>query len=132
MKILLPFITVILLLSNACAGRQPNPIQIVQNGDDKKSCKEITLELKTIDEEIWKRYPEIKDTENYNLGVGVLGSFFPPLLPFSIFSDIKKADSVELNALQRRHNYLVKTERQNGCGFEHFIMPVREVKTIFP
>ncbi len=126
------FLLVILLLSTGCAGRHPNPIQIVQSSDEKKSCKEIALELKTISEEIWERYPEIKDTENYNLGVGVVGSLFPIFIPFSIFSDIKKADAVELNALQKRNNHLVKTERQNGCGFEHSIMPVREVKTIFP
>jgi hypothetical protein len=119
-------------MSNGCAGRQPKPVLIAQEGDDKKSCEEIDLELKSIKKKVEVRYPKIKDTENYNLGVGVIGSFFPPLVPFSIFSDIKKADAVELNALQRRNNHLVDVERKNGCGYEHSIMPVRKVKTIFP
>ena len=37
-----------LLISSGCAGRQPNPIQIIQNDDEKKSCEEINSELKTI------------------------------------------------------------------------------------
>ena len=115
-----------------CAGRQPNPVQIVQGGDKNKSCKEINSELKTISKEIWERYPEIKDTKDYNLRISMIGSLFPPILPFSIFSDIRKADAVEMNSLQKRHNYLVETERRNGCGFEHSIMPIRKVKTIFP
>lgn len=130
-KNLLPILTVILLISNGCAGRQPQPVLVVQQDDDKKSCKEIESELKTIRKQVEEHHPEIKDTENYNLGVGVVGSLFPPLLPFSIFSDIKKADAVELSALQKRNNHLVETERRNGCGYEHSIMPVREVKTIF-
>lgn len=132
LKNLLLVLIAILLILNGCAGRQPQPILITQNGDDKKSCEKIDLELKNIKQQVEERYPKIKDTENYNLGVGVLGSLFPPLIPFSIFSDIKKADAVELNALQRRNNHLVNVERQNGCGYEHAIMPVRKVKTIFP
>lgn len=132
LKNLLPVLTAILLISNGCAGRQPQPVLIAENGDDKKSCEEIDSELKNIRQQVEERYPEIKDTEDYNLGVGVLGSLFPPLIPFSIFSDIKKADAVELNALQRRNNHLVDVERQNGCGYEHSIMSVRKVKTIFP
>lgn len=131
-KKLLPLLILILMLPIGCAGRQPKPVLIVQEDDGKKSCKEIGSELKAIRSEIEERYPEIKDTENYNLGIGLVGSLFPIFIPFSIFSDIKKADSVELNALQRRNNHLVTTERKNGCGFEHSIIPVREVKTIFP
>ena len=48
LKNLSPFLAVILLLSNGCAGRQPQPVLIVQNGDEKKSCKEIDSELKVI------------------------------------------------------------------------------------
>ena len=130
-NILLLLIT-ILSLSNGCAGRQPKPVQIVQIGDEEKSCKEIDSELKKISMEISRRYPEIKSTEDYNLGVGLVGSLFPPIIPFTIFSDIKKADAVELNSLQRRYNHLVKIERPIGCGYEHSFMPVREVDTIFP
>ena len=107
-------------------------IQIVQNGDGKKSCKEIGSELNAIYNDIRLRYPEIKWAEDYKLGVGVIGSLFPPLISFTIFSDIRKADVVELNSLQRRHNHLDKTERQNGCGFEHFVITVRQVKSILP
>ena len=127
-----PFLAVILLFSNGCAGRQPHPVLIVQKGDEKKSCEEVDSELKAIRSEVGERYPEIEGTENYNLGIGLIGSLFPPFIPLAIFSDIKKADSVELNALQRRHNHLVKTERHNSCGFEHSYMPVRGVKPIFP
>jgi hypothetical protein len=132
LKNLLPVLIAILFISNSCAGRQPQPVLITQNGDDKKSCEKIDLELKNIKQQIEERYPKIKDTDNYNLRVGLFGSLLPPLIPLSIFSDIRKADAVELNALQRRNNHLVDVERQNGCGYEHSIMPVRKVKTIFP
>ncbi len=128
----LSLLVLTLFILYGCAGRQPKPVQIVQSGDKKKSCNEIDSELRSIRKEIEKRYPGIKDTENYNLGVGMVGSFFPVFIPFSIFSDIKKADAVELNALQKRNNHLVETERRNGCGFEHFIMPVRESNSILP
>lgn len=84
-KNLLPVFTAILLISNGCAGRQPQPVLIVQKGDNTKSCKEIDSELNSIRKQVEERHPEIKDTENYNLGVGVVGSLFPPVLPFSIF-----------------------------------------------
>jgi len=130
LKNLLPVLTAILLISNGCAGRQPQPVQIVQSDDQNKSCEEIDTELKTINREIWKRYPEIKKTKDYNLGVGLLGSLFPPIVPFTIFSDIEKADAVEQKSLQSRYNHLVKVERQNSCGFEHSFIPIREVDTI--
>lgn len=75
-KNLLLLLLTIILVFNGCAGRQPKPISIVQNGDEKKSCIEIDSELKTISGEIWERYPEIKDTKSYNLGVGLVGSLF--------------------------------------------------------
>ncbi len=128
----LSFLLFILLIVNGCAGRQPTAIQTIQDGDEQKSCKEIDLELEAIRSEIEERYPKIKDTKNYNLGVGLFGSLFPPLVPFVLFSDIKKADSIELNALQKRNNHLVKTERKIGCGFEHFFMSERKIETIFP
>lgn len=126
------FILVILFCFIGCAGRQPKPVLIIQTGDENKSCQEIDVELKEIREEIWERHPKIKENEDYNLGVGLVGSLFPPFIPFALFSDYKKADLVELNALQRRHNHLVEVERKNGCGFEHSLMPVQEVKTLLP
>ena len=52
LKNLSPFLAVILLLSNGCAGRQPQPVLIVQKGDEIKSCKEIDSELKAIRSEL--------------------------------------------------------------------------------
>ena len=44
LKNLLPVLTAILLISNGCAGRQPQPAQIVQSDDQNKSCEEIDTE----------------------------------------------------------------------------------------
>ena len=132
MKFFLFILLLTLPLVDGCAGRRPNPVQIVQIDDENKSCEEIDSELNTLSKEIWKKYPEIKGTQDYNLGVGLIGSLFPPLIPFSIFSDIRKADAVEINSLQRRHNYLVETERRLGCGYEHSLVSVRKVNTILP
>jgi len=41
LKNLLPVLTAILLISNGCAGRQP---QLVQSDDQNKSCEEIDTE----------------------------------------------------------------------------------------
>ena len=38
-----------------------------------------------------EKIPKNKKTKDYNLGVSLLGSLFPPIVPFTIFSDIKKA-----------------------------------------
>jgi|TARA_B100001964_G_C14075227_1_gene527686 hypothetical protein len=129
-KILISYITLALLALNGCAGRTPQPVIISKSDDKAKSCKEIDTELSIIKSDIQKRYPKIKDTDRNNLGVSLLGSLFPPIIPLSVFSDIRKADSVELNALQRRHNHLVAVERKNGCGFEHSIIPVTEVNSV--
>jgi hypothetical protein len=129
-KILISFIILTLSTHHGCAGRTPQPVIIIRSDDETKSCQEINSELSIIRNEIQQRYPKVKDTKRKNLGVSLLGSLFPPIIPFSVFSDLRKADSVEINALQSRHNHMVKVEQRNGCGFEHSIIPVMEVDSI--
>ena len=66
-----PFLAVILLFSNGCAGRQPHPVLIVQKGDEKKSCEEVDSELKAIRSEVGERYPEIEGTEKHRVFVDI-------------------------------------------------------------
>jgi hypothetical protein len=111
------------ILTSACAGRNAHPVEVIQETDQNKNCKELTLELQEIDEEIIRLYSEIYTREKYNKVAGLAGI----LIPFAgIIKDYKNAPLVEAQALRKRHNYLVKVERDKGCGFEHSMKPVLE------
>jgi len=123
-------VAIIVILAGAgCAGRTPNPIAIIQDGDEKKTCEEFDLQITEIRKTVLDYYPKVKKTEGYNTSVLLIGVIIPWYLPASLLSDARKADLVELVAFKKRNNHLVNLERQNGCGFEHAIMPVENADT---
>lgn len=111
------------ILTSACAGRNAHPVKVIQETDQGKNCSELTLELQQVDQKIITLYSEIHAREKYNKVAGLAGI----LVPFAgIIKDYKNAAFVEAQALRKRHNHLVKVEREKGCGFEHSIKPVLE------
>ena len=61
-------------------------------------------------------------------------SMFPPFAPFALLiggasgvtKDLRHAEKVEINALRKRHNYLVSMAREKGCGGNKRMIPYKE------
>lgn len=104
----------ILLFCTACGGRAANPVMVTQYGDDRKSCKAIEYELKSIEGEIQRLVPQTNKTGK-NVALGVTGFFF--IVPL-FFMDLSHAEQEELNALRNRYNYLTSIAIDKNCGLE--------------
>ena len=107
------------LLLGGCAGRPAQPVMVYQHGDEARSCDALERELELIEEDILELLPQT-DKSDKNTKLGVAGIFL--LVPF-FFMDLTKAEQVEINALTKRYNHLVKIGEVNGCGFEREAIP---------
>ncbi len=107
------------LLLTGCAGRAAYPVMVYQYGDEERSCDAIERELELIREDILMLMPQT-DKADKNTQLGVAGIFF--LIPF-FFMDLSKAEQVEINALIKRHNHLLKIGELNSCDFEQKLIP---------
>jgi hypothetical protein len=97
----------------ACAGRQANPVQAIQSGDDKLSCEQIVAAMKFNTTEVKGLIGESSSTVGKNVAAGVAGAiiFFPALF----FMDTKNAAGDEGRALVRRNQVLLKRHKLMEC-----------------
>ena len=103
-------ITVSMLLG--CAGRPAHPVMVYQHEDEARSCDALDRELELIEEEITERVPQTYKADN-NTALGVTGLFL--LVPL-FFMDISKTEQIEINALIKRYNHLLKIAEINECS----------------
>jgi hypothetical protein len=106
-------------LLGGCAGRPAQPVMVYQHGDEARSCDALERELELIEEDILELLPQTEKSDT-NTKLGVAGIFL--LVPF-FFMDLTKAEQVEINALTKRYNHLLKIGEVNGCGFEREAIP---------
>ena len=71
-------------------------------GDEKKSCMVLAAEMAQVEAEIAKKLPK-SDKTGGNILLGAAGCFL--IVPW-FFMDLKGADKIEVEALQRRYNAL--------------------------
>lgn len=99
-----------------CAGRTPNPVADYQYGDENKSCNHLKSELAQIGNDIVLKTQSKSSTAFANTGLFVVGLFL--LWPLWFAMDLKNADGIEVEALQKRHNALVRHSADKDCGIE--------------
>jgi len=102
---------VICILWLGCAGREGNPVQIRQFGDDQKSCKQLRAELSFVESELERLVPGSSKTAR-NVALGVTGVFF--IVPL-FFIDAKQGAKKEIRAYRQRYNYLIMLAQQKEC-----------------
>lgn len=108
-----------------CAGRTANPVSEFQYGDDKKTCDHVKAELSQINNEITVKRQTQDGINASNTILFVGGLFF--IWPLWFAMNVKNADGIEADALQRRHNALLRYAADKNCGIE-----IQQIKTEEP
>ena len=106
-----------------CAGRTPQPIMIEQSQDSSLTCSQLGKTLEQIMVQINGLYSEGKSRRKNTRLFGYLSYIFPPA---TLLKDFKKADKVEIAALNKRHNHLVKIAREKGCRTNKQLIPDKQ------
>ncbi|MFX0540383.1 hypothetical protein ACEWPM_001445 [Roseovarius sp. S4756] len=109
----LPLTLSALLLLTACAGREPNPIKEIHDGDARLSCSELRREINVNSKAIQGLIDEKKSKQTQNVVAGTAGAilFWPALF----FMDLKGASAEEARAYQRRNQGLLSRYEARGC-----------------
>ena len=101
-----------MLIITACAGSTPRPVDVYKYGDDKKSCKMLTMEIDQIGEQVNQEYRQQSDQNAQNAAAVVGGCLF--LLPFFAM-DTRSHHMLEAEALLDRRDALQMIMTDNGC-----------------
>lgn len=101
------------LIVTGCAGREANPVQVIQEGDAKLSCSELRQEIEISSQTMSRLIGDQKDIQGKNTAAVVVGAvvFFPALF----FMNLKGAAREEAKALQDRINGLAERHNAKGC-----------------
>jgi hypothetical protein len=104
-----------------CAGRTAVPVAQHQYGDDKKPCDHLKVEIAELQGDITVKTKKAENTKGANVALGVTGMilFWPALF----FMDLSEADQIELEAMRKRHNALVRICVDQNCGYEYKELP---------
>jgi hypothetical protein len=118
--IVLLFLCIIFACS--CGGRVSNPVTIKRDHDQELTCKQIEYEVFQIRKDITTLFSQAAKGRKKSTIISLM-SILSPLGPLSnLFSDVRKADKVEINALQKRHNRIVMIAQKKGCGEGKFLL----------
>lgn len=99
------------MLFASCGGRQAHPVASYIAGDEKKSCMVLKAEMAQIEAEIANKLPKSDKTLG-NVLLGTAGVFL--IIP-AFFMDLKGAEKIEVEAMQRRYNALSIFAADKGC-----------------
>jgi hypothetical protein len=105
-------LTGIAVAIGACAGRDAQPIPVVQAHDQGSDCAMITAEIQANNTKVSELANEKGMKVAQNVAAGVAGIVVWPLL-FAM--DTKGAASTEMTALQARQEYLTRLAEQRGA-----------------
>lgn len=113
MMLRLPIALAALLAMSACAGRDPNPVDEIQDGDARLSCAELRREIDVNSQAVRGLIDEKHGKQTQNVVAGAAGAilFFPALF----FMDLKGASAEEARAYQRRNQGLLSRYKARGC-----------------
>jgi len=100
-------------LLGACAGREPDPVDVVQAHDANMSCMQIRAEVAANNAKVERLAKEKGWKVAQNVAAGAAGLVIP-VLWFGM--DWQGAASKEAAALQARQNYLGQLALQKGCS----------------
>jgi hypothetical protein len=103
----------IVLLTMACAGRDPVMIDVKRPSDDTLTCAQLRDEVCECTKIILEKHHIGKKKTEETIGAAVAGYvIFPPLL-FAM--DLKKADYKEMGAYQKRRDHLIELAKEQDC-----------------
>lgn len=110
-----------------CAGREANPVQVIQTNDATMSCKELRQEISISQNQLQRLLGDQQDVQSKNTAAAVAGAivFFPALF----FLNLKGAAREEAKALQDRIVGLADRHNNKGCTPKVEIKPVEEADT---
>lgn len=111
MKKLICLMLICSLLFASCAGRQAHPVASYIVGDAQKSCTVLKAEMAQIEAEIVNKLPKSDKTLG-NVLLGTAGFFL--IVPW-FFMDLKGAEKIEVEAMQRRYNALSIFAAEKEC-----------------
>ena len=103
----------------SCGGRAANPITVKRNQDQELTCTQIEYEIYQIRNNITDLYSQAAKSRKKKSVISILSAVNP--LAY-VLSDLRKAEKVEINALQKRHNHIVRIAQKKGCGEGKFIL----------
>ncbi|MBI1216045.1 MAG: hypothetical protein GC185_09540 [Alphaproteobacteria bacterium] len=106
----------------ACAGHDPNPVMVVQYGDDGLSCKGLQLSMSEAQNEMQRLVGQTNKT-GQNVALGVAGAFL--LVPW-FFMDFKEGEKVEYDAWRQRYNHLALLAEEKHCGMKKVHIPTAQ------
>ena len=113
------------LITSACAGRKPAPIDAAQVGDEKMTCHIIAAESRTNARRIIELKGEEDAKVGQNIAAAAAGVFL--ILPFFLM-DFQDAPGVEGRAMVRRQKRLHALAQEKGCKIETVSPSERAIK----
>ena len=103
----------------SCGGRAANPVTIKRDQDQRLTCPQIEYEIYQIRNDITELYSQAAKNRKKKSAVSILSAINP--LAY-VFSDLRKAEKIEINALEKRHNHIVMIAKKKGCGEGKFLL----------
>ena len=103
----------------SCGGRAANPVTIKRDQDQRLTCPQIEYEIYQIRNDITELYSQTAKSIKKKSVVSVLSAINPLLY---VLSDLRKAEKIEINALEKRHNHIVMIAKKKGCGEGKFLL----------
>ena len=88
----------------SCGGRAANPVTVKRDQDQELTCTQIEYEIYQIRNDITELYSQAAKSRKKKRALSMLTIF--TTLAY-VFSDLRKAEKIEINALQKRHNHIV-------------------------
>ena len=103
----------------SCGGRAANPVSVKRDQDSELTCMKIEYEIYQIRNDITELYSQAAKSRKKKRALSML-TIFTPLA--YVFSDLRKAEKIEINALKKRHNHIVMIAKKKGCGEGKFLL----------
>ena len=113
------------LITSACAGRKPAPVDAAQVGDEKMSCDMIAAESRSNARRIIELKGEEDAKVGQNIAAAAAGVFL--ILPFFLM-DFQDAPGVEGRAMVRRQKRPHALAQEKGCRIETVSPTERAIK----
>ena len=111
-----------------CAGKSPNPVMVMQYGDESKSCDALKYEMHSMQNNMRAVLPKTEKTGK-NVALGVTGLFF--IVPW-FFMDFSDAEQLEYESYRDRYNHLASIAVSKKCNVKQRNYPsVEEMKRAY-
>lgn len=106
-----------LIFLAGCFGHEPNPVELSMPRDAELSCGALRAEMDNLLTDMKVLKPKTNKFWT--------NTFWFILLPFIM--DVKEAEKIEYNAMQRRHNHLLIIAKEKDCDFADSVEPAKAV-----